>query len=128
MSRSPPACRLTDLLSAPVDFLHRRGAPHGPRILRLAESEPESSAHYLCLPPAVGETPFTMGISWANGVLALVHDVVRSERLVVAGLRMAELGNQKLRPDVLGHSLAAKKFFTAINTQLRPLTISLLTL
>lgn len=55
-----------------------------------------------------------MGISWANGVLALVHDVVRSERLVVAGLRMAELGNQKMRSDVLGHSIAAKKFFTAM--------------
>lgn len=55
-----------------------------------------------------------MGISWANGVLPLFHEVVRSQRLVVAGLRMAELGNQKMRSDVLGHSVAAKKFFTAM--------------
>lgn len=55
-----------------------------------------------------------MGISGTNGALAMFRDVVRSEKLVVAGLRMAELGNQSLRKDVLGVQVPAKKFFEAM--------------
>lgn len=55
-----------------------------------------------------------MGISGSNGALAMWQDAIRSERLVVAGLRMAELGNQSLRKDVLGVQVPAKKFFTAM--------------
>ena len=55
-----------------------------------------------------------MGISLTNGALSLFHDAVRMERLVVVGLKMAELGNQNLREDVLGVSLAAKKLFRSM--------------
>jgi SAM-dependent methyltransferase len=55
-----------------------------------------------------------VGISWSNGALAMWHDVVRSERLVVAGLRMAELGNQKIRKEVFGAQVTAKAFFVAM--------------
>jgi SAM-dependent methyltransferase len=55
-----------------------------------------------------------MGISLSNGALALLHDVIRSERLVVAGLRMAELGNQSVRKEVLGVQVPAKKLFAAM--------------
>jgi len=58
-----------------------------------------------------------MGISRANGALALVHDAIRLGRLVVTGLRMAELGNQSLRKDVLGIQVPAKKFFTAMGME-----------
>lgn len=67
-----------------------------------------------CLRPLGRRNSGRMGISWANGVLSVFHEVVRSQRLVVAGLRMAELGNQKIRSEVLGHSVDAKKFFTAM--------------
>ncbi|MEK7468924.1 MAG: hypothetical protein AAB074_16235 [Planctomycetota bacterium] len=55
-----------------------------------------------------------MGISRANGALALIQDVIRSEKLVVVGLKMAELGNQSLRKDVLGVQVPAKAFFAAM--------------
>lgn len=55
-----------------------------------------------------------MGISRANGALAMLQDVIRSEKLVVAGLKMAELGNQSLRKDVLGVQIPAKVFFSAM--------------
>ena len=58
-----------------------------------------------------------MGISRTNGALAMLHDVIRSERLVVAGLKMAELGNQSLRKDVLGVQIPAKRFFAAMGIE-----------
>jgi len=58
-----------------------------------------------------------MGISRANGALAMLQEVIRSERLVVAGLKMAELGNQSLRKDVLGVQIPAKALFTAMGIE-----------
>ncbi|MEK7467649.1 MAG: hypothetical protein AAB074_09575 [Planctomycetota bacterium] len=58
-----------------------------------------------------------MGISMANGALPLFHDAVRADRLVVVGLKMAELGNQGLREDVLGFPLVAKRLFTAMGIE-----------
>ena len=60
---------------------------------------------------------FPMGISLANGALSLFHDAVRTDRLVVVGLKMAELGNQSLREDVLGTPLVAKKLFKAMGIE-----------
>jgi hypothetical protein len=65
-----------------------------------------------------------MGISRANGALAMFNDVVRSEKLVVAGLKMAELGNQSLRKDVLGIQIPAKTFFTAMGIEHTSLDIN----
>lgn len=55
-----------------------------------------------------------MGIAKTNGQLQLLQDVIRQERLVLSGLRMAELGNQYFRDDVLGTEVSAKLVFEAM--------------
>ena len=55
-----------------------------------------------------------MGIAKTNGQLRLLQDVIRQERIVLSGLRMAELGNQYFRDDVLGTEVSAKLVFEAM--------------
>lgn len=55
-----------------------------------------------------------MGISRVHGGLQLLQDVIRQERIVLSGLRMAELGNQYFRDDVLGCEVSAKLVFGAM--------------
>lgn len=55
-----------------------------------------------------------MGISRVHGGLQLLQDVIRQERIVLSGLRMAELGNQYFREDVLGCEVSAKLVFGAM--------------
>lgn len=58
-----------------------------------------------------------MGISKVHGGLQLLQDVIRQERLVLSGLRMAELGNQYFRDDVLGTEVSAKLVFEAMGVE-----------
>jgi hypothetical protein len=58
-----------------------------------------------------------MGISRLHGQAQLLQDVIRQERIVLSGLRMAELGNQYFREDVLGCEVSAKKVFEAMGVE-----------
>jgi len=55
-----------------------------------------------------------MGISTTHGQLQFFNDVCRQEQIVLAGLRMAELGNQQLRAAILGNEFPTKRLFKAL--------------
>jgi len=62
-----------------------------------------------------------MGISTLHGQLGLLQEAIKQERLVLSGLQIAELGNQRVREDILGkgHEIPAKvlyELFGAIHT------------
>lgn len=52
-----------------------------------------------------------MGMTLKHYTWQFLIDVMRSERLVLPGLRMAELGNQHVWEDVFGQRVAAKQVF-----------------
>jgi len=54
-----------------------------------------------------------MGISTLHGQLGLLQEAIKQERLVLSGLRIAELGNQRVREDILGrgHEIPAKVLY-----------------
>lgn len=52
-----------------------------------------------------------MGISTLHGQLGLLQEAIKQERLVLSGLRIAELGNQRIRDTILGHEIPAKKVY-----------------
>ena len=52
-----------------------------------------------------------MGISKLHGQLWLLREACREERIVFSGLRIAELGNQRIRDTILGHEIPAKKVY-----------------
>ncbi len=55
-----------------------------------------------------------MGINYKTGCLQLFQEVCKKEQIVLSGLRMAELGNQRFRASTLGKEIAAKKVFEAM--------------
>lgn len=55
-----------------------------------------------------------MGLAYLHGQLQLLQDTIRQERIVLSGLRIAELGNQFFRESVLGAEVPAKKVFEAL--------------
>lgn len=59
-----------------------------------------------------------MGLCYTHGQLQLWQDVCRDERIVLSGLKMAELGNQLVRGEILQRphrdDIAAKLIFEAM--------------
>ncbi|HUU46037.1 MAG TPA: hypothetical protein VM118_09905 [Acidobacteriota bacterium] len=55
-----------------------------------------------------------MGIGELHGQLDLFNEICRQERIVLSGLRMAELGNQRIRAAILGEEFPAKRLFKAL--------------
>lgn len=58
-----------------------------------------------------------MGINQRFGGLDIFLQVVQEEALIIPGLRMAELGNQIIRKDMLGYNVPAKKVFEAFGVK-----------